>query len=276
VLPRGLEGGPVIAVAFVAIVVVLAIGAPLLSPYDPARQTLETRLRPPSLDHLFGTDALGRDVLSRVIYGSRVSLAVAGLSISLAAVVGVSFGLLAGYFRGVLDTVVMRAMDGLLGLPPIFLAIAFVGAFGAGLVPLIIAIAVVVIPRFARLARASTLTIRRLEYVTAAQAIGVPPLAVLRRHIFPNTLSPLIVVAALSISEAIVLEASLSFLGLGVQPPTPSWGTDLRNGRQFLESATWLVIAPGVGVAATVLAINTIGDAVRDRLDPRSSRASVT
>jgi len=246
-----------------------AILAPVLAPYDPTSQSLLNSLLPPSSDHLLGTDEFGRDVLSRVIYGTQVSLAVGVLAVVLSAVAGTILGQFAGYQGGRLDDALMRIMDALFAFPALVLALVINTLLGTSLFNAIVAIAIVSTPGFARLARGSTLAVREREYVEAARTLGAPGHRILGRHILPNILPPLIVNASNLMAAAIITEGSLSFLGLGVQPPTPSWGSMLRNGYGYLDSSPWMALAPGLAMMLTVLTFNFLGDAVRDALDPQ-------
>jgi peptide/nickel transport system permease protein len=251
------------------LVVMCAVLAPVLSPYDPTSQSLLNALLPPSSDHLLGTDEFGRDVLSRVIYGTQVSLAVGVLAVVLSALAGTILGQLAGYQGGRLDEALMRVMDALFAFPALVLALVINTILGTSLINAILAIAIVSTPGFARLARGSTLAVREREYIEAARTLGAPTHRILGRHILPNILPPLIVNASNLMSAAIITEGSLSFLGLGVQPPTPSWGSMLRNGYGYLDSSPWMALAPGLAMMLTVLAFNFLGDAIRDALDPQ-------
>jgi peptide/nickel transport system permease protein len=254
------------------LLVLLAIAAPVLATHDPNYQDLLSVRMPPSAAHLFGTDDLGRDVLSRVIYGSRVSLQVGLISIGVALAGGISIGLLAGYFGGRVDDVLMRVMDAISAFPSLVLALAITAALGAGIGNAMIAIGVVYTPLFARLLRSQALTIRELDYCLAARTIGASPVRIMAKHIWPNSTAPIIVQASLSVSSAIIVEASLSFLGVGVLPPTASWGSILSEGYQVLEIAPWMAIASGGAIFITVLGLNFLGDGLRTALDPRMSR----
>ena len=256
----------------ILLLVLVAIFAPLLAPYDPLRQNLLAALEAPSLAHPLGTDDLGRDVLSRIIMGARISIQVGIISVGLASTVGVLLGLPSGYFGGRLDSLIMRLMDALLSFPALVLALAITAVLGSSLTNAMIAIGVVYIPHFARLTRGSVLTVREREYVTACRALGVPTPRILLRHVLPNVTAPLIVQASLSVGYAIIAESSLAFLGLGVQPPTPTWGSMLRIGYNYLESSPWLSLFPGAAIFVTVLAFNFLGDGFRDALDPRMRR----
>ena len=262
----------VVGLAIIATVVGCALLAPVISPYDPVRQRLTEALQGPSAAHLLGTDENGRDVLARVIYGSRVSLQAGVISVSLALVVGVTLGLVSGYFRGWVDDLVMRAMDALLSFPALVLALAITAALGPGLRNAMIAIGVVYTPIYARLTRGQVLSVREREYIEAARASGAGHVRIMARHVFPNVIAPLIVQASLSVALAILAEASLSFLGLGVQPPEPSWGSMVNTGKNYLDQAPWMSFAPGAAILLTVMGFNFLGDAIRDALDPRLQR----
>jgi peptide/nickel transport system permease protein len=243
--------------------------APALAPYDPTEQRLERMLERPGRTYLLGTDDLGRDILSRLLYGARVSLLVGVLSVGISLLVGVALGLVAGYRGGVTDELVMRVMDGLLAFPALVLALAITAALGPSLRNAMIAIGIVGIPGFARLVRGQVLSLRAQEYVEAARAAGLGDGRIVLRHILPGTLAPIIVHASLRVAFAVLAEAGLSFLGLGTQPPTPSWGAMLNAGREYLEMAPWLSIAPGAAIFVTTLGFNFLGDGLRDALDPR-------
>jgi peptide/nickel transport system permease protein len=249
--------------------VFVAIFADQLAPYPPNRITLSQRFIPPNLEHPFGTDNLGRDILSRVIYGARVSLWVGVLTVGLAMIIGIPAGLLAGYMRGPIDSILMRLVDIFLAFPVIILAIAIVAVRGPGLVNVMLALVAVYWVTYARVTRGVTLVLRNEDYVTAAHSIGVPTWRIMSHHIFPNSLAPILVIATLGLGNAILAEAALSFLGLGIQPPEASWGSMLNFGMQFLREAAWLTIFPGVAIFLTVLGFNLIGDGVRDAMDPR-------
>jgi len=251
------------------LVCVSALLSPLLAPYNPTDQDYLALTQGPSGAHWLGTDDLGRDVLSRLIYGSRVSLQVGIIAVGIALTVGVSLGLLAGYAGGFVDTVITRFTDAVQAFPGLILALAITAALGPGIGNAMIAIGFVSTPAIARLTRGQTLSIREREYVEAARVLGAPPLRIMARHIWPNVTAPIIVQATLLIASAIVTEASLSFLGVGVQPPTASWGAMLRTGSQYLEVAPWMAFAPGVAIFLTVLAFNFVGDGLRQALDPR-------
>lgn len=252
-----------------AIVVLIALLAPLLAPYDPLQLNLPERLQGPSRAHWMGTDHLGRDILSRVIFGARISLQVGVVAVALGTVVGLIAGAAAGYIGGRTDTIIMGVMDAIYAFPAILLALVLVAVFKPGLVTVMTAIAIVRIPIFARTVRGSVLAEREREYVLAARSLGQREWVILARHILPNILAPLIVVTTTYFATAIVVEASLSFLGLGVPPPAASWGVMLNDGRRFMEASPHVVIFPGVAISLTVLGFNLLGDGLRDVLDPR-------
>jgi ABC-type dipeptide/oligopeptide/nickel transport system permease subunit len=262
---RGAGFGAVVLLA----VILMALFAPLLAPYDPLKQDLSNLLAPPNAQHLLGTDNNGRDVLSRVIWGTRVSLVAGLVSVALAVVVGCCIGLAAGYWGGRLDGVLMRMIDAVLSFPALVLALALGAVLGAGLGGVLIALGVVYTPTFARLMRGQVLSVRTRDYVHAARVIGGADWQILLRHVLPNASTPIVVQASLSVGFAILAEASLSFLGLGVQPPDPSWGSMINTGRGYLQQAPWIVFGPGAALFVTVLGLNFVGDAVRDALDPR-------
>ncbi len=253
----------------VTILILTAIFGPLLAPYDPNAIDMANRFAPPSLEHPFGTDDFGRDILSRVMVGARVSLMVGIIAVGLSASVGSFLGVLAGYTGRFTDEVIMRVMDILFAFPAILLAIAIMAALGRGVGNAMIAIGIVYIPIFARIARASVLSVREEEFIDAARATGSSDSRIMYRHIFPNVLSPIIVEITLSLSFAILAEAALSFFGLGTQPPDPSWGRMLSEGRAYFQQSAWLAIFPGLAIMLTVLGFNLLGDGLRDALDPR-------
>ncbi|WP_201778087.1 ABC transporter permease [Thermanaerothrix daxensis] len=252
-----------------ALVVFTAIFADVIAPYDPLEIRLKDRLQPPSPQHLMGTDHLGRDVFSRVVYGSRISLQVGVVSVALGTIVGLFVGMAAGYLGKSVDTVLMSVMDAIYAFPAILLALALVAAFGQGLVTVMTAIAIVRIPIFARTVRSSIMAEKEKEYVEAARCIGQREWLILFRHILPNIMAPIIVVTTTYFAAAIVVEASLSFLGLGVPPPQASWGVMLYDGRKYMEQAPYVVVYPGLAISLAVLGFNLLGDGLRDVLDPR-------
>ena len=258
--------------AVLLLLLFMAAAAPVIAPQDPARQDLLATLQKPSAAHLFGTDDLGRDVLSRVIYGSRVSLVVGLISIGVALFGGVLVGLTAGYVGGFVDDVLMRVMDAISAFPALVLALAITAALGPGIENAMIAIGIVYTPLFARLIRSQAITIRELDYCLAARTLGAGPLRMMFTHIWPNATAPIIVQASLSVSSAIIVEASLSFLGVGILPPTPSWGSILNEGYRVLQIAPWMAISAGTAIFITVMGLNFLGDGLRTALDPRMSR----
>ena len=258
--------------AVIAVVLLLAAGADFLAPYGPTRIQPAGVLATPSLSHPLGTDQIGRDVLSRIIHGASVSIQAGVVSVGLALVIGVLMGLLAGYHGGWLDEVLMRIVDALYAFPALLLALAVTAILGPGLTNAMLAIGVVFAPAFARLVRGQALSVRERDFVTAAHVVGVSPARIMLLHIWPNVTAPIIVQASLLVASAIVIEAGLSFLGLGVMPPTPSWGSMLKEGYQYMEQAPWLAFAPGAAIFLTVLAFNLVGDALRRALDPRLRR----
>ena len=264
----------VVAGGLLVAIVLAALLAPLIAPGDPTDMAPVERLQPPAEAGWLGTDVFGRDVLSRILYGARISLAVGGGSVIVAALVGTVFGLLSGYLRGWQDYVVMRAMDVLFSFPSILLAILIVSINGAGFVSIMLAIVLVQTPIFARVVRGAVLVASRVDYVQAAEAAGASTSRILFRHILPNVMAPMLVQVALSISGAIVIEAALSYLGLGAVPPTPSLGSMLSENRVAMEQAPWAIFFPGVALGLLVLTINLFGDTVRDLLDPRVRSAT--
>ena len=258
-----------VGAAVVLALVGVAILAPALAPYDPTEQALDRMLESPGRVHWLGTDDLGRDILSRLLHGARVSVGVGVVAVGLSLIIGVSLGLVAGYRGGWIDEALMRVMDGLLAFPALVLALAITAALGPSLRNAMLAIGIVGIPGFARLVRGQVLSLRAQEFVEAARAAGLGDARIVLRHIVPGTLAPIIVHASLRVAFAVLAEAGLSFLGLGTQPPTPSWGAMLNNGREYLEMAPWLAIAPGAAIFVTTLGFNFLGDGLRDAADPR-------
>lgn len=260
--------GMIIVASFIA----MALFAPWLAPFDPADQSLLTRRQPPNATHWLGTDEFGRDILSRIIFGARVSLTVALASVGAGLLIGSLLGAVAGYVGGALDALVMRVMDLLLAFPYLLLAIVIVSALGPGLANTVIAIAVWTVPAFARVARSAVLQIKERDFVLAAFALGAKEERVMRVHLVPNFAATLVVYASLYLAYAILMESALSFLGLGVQPPRASWAGMISNGRNYLTSAPHIATIPGVAIALAVLGFNLLGDAIRDVYDPRSAR----
>jgi peptide/nickel transport system permease protein len=255
--------------AITLVVLIFALAAPVLAPYDPNEQDYLAITEPPSAAHLLGTDDIGRDVLSRIIYGSRVSLEVGLVAVALAVGVGVTVGLFAGYVGGLADDVIMRIVDAVQAFPSLILALAITAALGPSIANAMLAIGFVAAPGMARLARGQTLSIRERDFVAAARVCGASPISIMRQHVWPNITAPIVVQATLLLGTAIVTEAALSFLGVGVRPPTPSWGAMIRTGSQYLEVAPWIGMASGAAIFLTVLAFNFVGDGLRRALDPR-------
>ncbi len=253
----------------VGLMAALALWAGGVAPYDPTEMKVADALKAPSPAHLFGTDRFGRDVLSRTIYGSRIALAVASTSIAIAFAVGSGLGLVSGFLGGWLDLVIGRVMDVMFAFPTLILAIAVAAMLGPGLDNAALAIAVVYVPLFSRVARGPVIAEREKDHVVAALGLGAGRVRVLLRHILPNVLAPLIVQASVGLAFAILTEASLSYVGLGTQPPDPSWGTMLNEGRTYLETAPWMSVFPGLAIMLAVLAFNLLGDGLRDALDPQ-------
>lgn len=261
----------IIGLVCVGIFALLALLAPIIAK-DPAALDLMNDLLPPSAGAPFGTDELGRDQFSRIVYGGRVSLQVAMLAVGIGLIFGVPVGLIAGFYGERIDNVTMRIMDGLQAFPAVLLAIVIASVLGSGLTNAMIAIGIVSIPGFARLMRGQTLQIKETDYVMAARAVGARNSHIIFRHILPNGIAPIIVAAAVSSAGAILTEASLSFVGLGARPPTPSWGGMLQTGYPYLSTAIWLSMFPGVAIAVTTLGLNFLGDGLRDVLDPKLRR----
>lgn len=250
--------------------ILLAVFADLITPYDPYTQNLVERLLPPSPKHFFGTDYAGRDIFTRIIYGARISLTVGFISVFFALSFGVFLGLISGYFGGLWDVLIMRLIDIMLAFPTILLAIGIVAVLGPKLENTMIAVGIVSIPTFARIVRASVLSVKEKDFIVATKAVGVSTGKILLKHILPNIVAPIIVQATLGIGSAILEAAGLSFLGLGAKPPTPEWGAMLSESRQYLRTAPWTVVFPGLAIMMLVLAFNLFGDALRDVFDPKS------
>ncbi|MFN8593496.1 MAG: ABC transporter permease [Thermomicrobiales bacterium] len=255
------------------VVLVCAIFAPVLAPYDPLAIAPVDILKRPSAAHWLGTDELGRDVFSRILFGARISVTVGAIAIAIAIVCGVVFGMLSGYYGGAIDSATMRVMDALAAFPAVLLALAILSALGPGIRNATIAVGIVYVPAFSRVMRGSVLTVKQNEYVEAAAAAGATTPYLMRRAILPNCLSPLLVHASIGFANAIIVEAALGFLGLGTQPPTPSWGMMLNDGRQFLGQNVWYSISAGAAIFISVLGLNLLGDGLRDALDPRLQKA---
>lgn len=261
--------GGVVGAVILLILFLVAIFAPLIAPYDPIKIVGADALQGPSTRHLMGTDNFGRDILSRTVYGARLSLRMGFVAIVIAAVIGTLIGLIAGSYGGWVESVLMRFVDALMAFPGILLALAVTAMLGAGLTNSMIAVGISFIPSFARLVRSSALQVKEMAYIEAARSIGCGTPHIIRKHIFPNVLTPIIVLSTLGVASAILIGAALSFLGLGAQPPTAEWGIMLAEGRQFMRTAWWIMAFPGLAITITVIAANLIGDGVRDALDPR-------
>ena len=261
----------VVGAFVVGVLLLLAVVGPSVAPYDPLVQDYDALLSPPTLAHPLGTDNLGRDSLSRLLHGAQVSLQVGIMTVLVAALIGVTAGLVAAQLRGAVDQVIMRVVDGIMAFPSLLLALALLAVLGPSLRNIIIAIALGNLPKFARLARGQALAICASDYVLAARVVGAGNGRIITRHVWPNATDPIIVQASLTIGSAIIIEAGLSFLGLGVQPPTPTWGWMLKSGYPFIQTAPWVPIVPGMAIFLTVLGFNLLGDALRDALDPRIS-----
>jgi peptide/nickel transport system permease protein len=263
----------VVMLGVVVAMLAIAVTAPLIVPYDPMKMAILQRLKPPTGLHPFGTDEFGRDVLSRVILGARLSLLVGGLVVVVATVLGTLLGLVGGWFRR-LDGVVMRFTDALMAFPDILLAIAFMAALGPSLFNVVLALGIVYTPRVARVVRAATLVVREMPYVEAARALGAGSPRIVFGHILPNLMSPVIVQATFIFAYAILTEAALSFIGVGVPPTTPTWGNMIAGAQQYFRQADWLMLFPGLAIVVTVLALQIVGDGLRDALDPRLQKVT--
>jgi peptide/nickel transport system permease protein len=251
-----------------AVIALLAVLAPLIAPYAPNKLSVVNRLKPPSGVYWFGTDEFGRDVFSRTIYAGRLSLLVGASVVALASIVGITLGVIAGFFRK-LDTPIARVIDAMMAFPDILLAISLVAALGPSLTTVIVALGIVYAPRLARIVRASTLVIRELPYVEAARALGVSTWRIMTRHVLRNLISPILVQATFIFAYSMLAEAGLSFLGLGVSPEVPTWGTMIAAGRQYVGQADWMTLFPGIAIVLAVLSLQMVGDGLRDLLDPR-------
>ncbi|MDD4781293.1 MAG: ABC transporter permease [Tissierellia bacterium] len=256
-------------VLIIIIMAIIAIFADFIAPYDYAEQNLSSSLQFPSKSHIFGTDEFGRDIFSRLIFGSRISLAVGFIAVGIAVIIGGILGSVAGFYGGVIDNFIMRCMDVLLSIPPILLSIAILAALGPGLMNLMIATGISAIPGYARIVRASVLSIKEQEFVEAARAVGSTDIRIIIKHIIPNCLAPLMVQATLGMASAILTAAGLSFIGLGIQPPTPEWGAMLSGGRGFIRDYPYITFFPGLAIAMTIFGLNVLGDGLRDALDPK-------
>lgn len=260
-----------VGLGILVILVLLALFADVIADYDTVviKQNLANRLKGPSAEHWLGTDEFGRDIFARLVHGARVSLKVGIIAVGISIVLGGILGALAGFYGGKIDNIIMRVMDVFLAVPSILLAIAIVSALGPSIINLMVAISISSVPRYARIVRASVLSIRDQEFVEAARAIGANNARIIFRHIIPNSLAPVIVQGTLGVASAILSTAGLSFIGLGIQPPAPEWGSMLSGGRQYLRYAWWVTTFPGVAIMITILSLNLLGDGLRDALDPR-------
>ena len=263
----------VVSFALIALFAACAILAPLLAPYDPLLQDLGSRLRPPSLEHWLGTDSLGRDIASRILYGARISLIIGVVVVASAGVVGTIIGLIAGYAGGLVDEALMRLTEVFLAFPALILAMAIAGALGPSLTNAIIAIAAVSWAVYARLTRGQILSLRQREFVEAARAIGASRVRIVWHHLLPNVLAPLMIQASFDLGSSIIAAAGLSFIGFGAQPPTPEWGVMISEGRNYISTQPWLSLFPGLAILFAVGSFNLLGDGLRDAFDPRLSRS---
>lgn len=259
----------VVGAIILLIITTSAIFAPYLAPYSPTQQNLRNRLQPPSREHLLGTDQFGRDTFSRILYGGRISLRIGFITVGIALVLGGILGLIAGFYGGILDLLIMRLMDIMLALPGFLLALAIISALGSSLENVMIAVGISLIPTFCRLMRATVLTVRENDYVAAAIALGASDLRVIARYVLPNAVNPLIVHSSLTMAASILFAAGLSFLGMGAQPPTPEWGKMIADNRGFIRASHYVVTFPGLAIVLSVLSLNMVGDGLRDALDPR-------
>ena len=259
----------VVGMTVVILLILMALFAKQLAPYYYDDQNIMNQFQPPSAEHWLGTDELGRDILSRIIYGSRTSMELGFISVGIALILGTTLGAIAGYYGGIADTIIMRLMDVLLAIPRELLAIAICASLGTGIMNAMIAVGISTTPTFARLTRASILSIRGTEYVEAARSINAGDARIILRHVLPNSMGPLIVQATLGVAGAILTGATLSFIGLGAQPPTPEWGSMMSSGRAFIRDYPGLIVFPGLAVVIAVVSLNLFGDGLRDALDPR-------
>ena len=258
-----------VGATIVILEILIAILAPYIAPYDPIEQTIYDALQAPSSKYLLGTDEVGRDILSRILHGTSISLRVGLVSVGIGSVLGVLLGLIAGYYGGHVDNLILRLMDIWLAFPGILLALAIIAVLGPSLFNVMIAVGLSATPAYVRVTRGSVLSLREMEYVLSARAVGCRGFQIIGRHIFPNVLPSIIVLSTLGVASAILTAAALSFIGLGAQPPTPEWGAMLTMGRQFIRQAWWVTTFPGLAIMITVLGINLLGDGLRDALDPR-------
>ena len=262
----------IFGIAVLALLILLAIFAPYLTPYEPTKMDMSLRFQPPGRHHLMGTDQFGRDLLTRILFGGRVSLSVGIISVGVSAIFGAIIGLTSGYYGGWWDLVVSRIMDVLFAFPAILLAIAIMAVLGQNITNVMIAIGIVNTPIFARVVRASAMSVRTLTFVEAAESIGASSRHIIFRHLLPNCLPPLVIQTTVAFAWAVIAEAGLSFLGLGTRPPTPSWGLILNEGRNVMEYAPWQPVVSGFAIMVTVFSLNVVGDGLRDALDPEAIR----
>jgi peptide/nickel transport system permease protein len=258
----------IIGSAIILLIVTVALFASTIAPYDPIKQNFRTQLQAPGLSHLLGTDEFGRDIFSRMVYGSRWALLAGFLADSIALVLGITVGVIGGFSGGTVDAVVVWLTDVMLAFPYLLLAMIVVAIFGPGLINAMISVGIVYVPQYARLVRGTVLSLKEKEFIEAARCLGIPTYRIILRHVLPNCIAPIIVMATLAIGWAIVQTAGLSFLGLGAQPPTPEWGAMLSGGRNYMLSAWWIATFPGLAIVITVIGFNLLGDGLRDALDP--------
>ena len=250
-----------------AVLVVLSLFAPYFAPYDPIQISMEGR-KSPNVDHIFGTDRLGRDILSRIIYGTKYSLSIGIISVSIGLIFGTTMGVLSAYYGGLIDTIIMRFIDALLAFPGILLALVVIAVLGPGLFNVMLAVGISTVPEYARLARGKVLSVMQLEYIEAIHSIGGSNIRVILKHILPNISAPITILATLQVGNAILVGSGLSFLGMGAQPPTPEWGLMTAEGRNFMSQAWWISTFPGIAILITVISINQFGDGLREAIDP--------
>jgi ABC-type dipeptide/oligopeptide/nickel transport system permease subunit len=264
--------GAIVGLIMIVFLALMAVAAPWVAPYDPLQQSIQDALQSPSAQHLFGTDELGRDMLSRIIYGARISLRVGLISVAIGSTIGTTMGIISGFYGRAIDNLLMRITDVLAAFPGMLLALTVIAVLGPGLFNAMIAVGVGSIPSYSRIARGSTMAIRSCLYVESARSVGCQGRRIMWRYILPNVLPPLIVIVTLGVAGAILTASGLSFLGLGAKPPTPEWGAMLSSGRQYLRTSPWVAIFPGLAITITVVSINLFGDGLRDALDPRLRR----
>ena len=263
----------VLGLVVLVIIILMAVCAPMIASYSQVLgQDMSSRTIKPGIEHLFGTDGYGRDTFARTVWGARLSLFIAFATILLACVVGMILGVVCGYFGGTVDAVVMRIVDVFMCLPPLLFSLSIVSALGNGMWNLILAVGITMMPYFTRVVRAAVLSVASMDYIEAARANGANDIYIIMKHIIPNCMGPIIVEATISLSSVIMIAAGLSFIGLGVEPPSPEWGAMLSDSREYMRQAPWLVFAPGLAIVVTALAFNLVGDGVRDALDPRQKK----